>query len=606
MLYPGGSREQYRYDAVGNPVGYTTRAGQIRTSVFDNRNREIQTNWSDDTPDITRSFDAAGRVLSEDNGAVALTYSYNAANQVLSETTQLTGQPARTVGYAYDAAGRLASTTYPGGNVVAQTYTPRAQIAGIGLDGGTVASYEYNPVGATTAKTYENGLSVLYSYDAAQRLVGLEHRRGFDLLAKIDYTLDKVGNRKSKTQSVLNPLTENYNYDAVDQLIEAKYGAARTVGYQYDAVGNRQWVSDNGTTAHYTANSDNGYTSVDGVSTQTDLNGNMVSVPGAAYAYDAQNRLVSATVNGMTTEFTYDSRNRVVQRTSGNGTLNLTYSGWNLIEERNGGGELEQVYVHGAGTDEILVKITPTGPAYYHHDGLGSTIALTGENGELLESYRYDAFGAATVYDSSGSALPASPRGNRFLFTGREWISQVGLYDYRNRVYSAQIGRFLQTDPIRFSAGDGNLYRYCENDPANSVDPMGLCKNLPEPGKGPTPPRKPTPPGPGGGGGGGANVAVKAPDGTPPGSGGGGFDNVSNFAAGMGDAASLGLTNLARNLMGTNDYVNKGSSAYGAGKTAGTLLSVARGAATAKAIGSKAINAMTNRATLPRGPSIPN
>jgi YD repeat-containing protein len=64
MLYPGGSREQYRYDAVGNPVGYTTRAGQIRTSVFDNRNREIQTNWSDFTPDITLTFDAAGRVLS--------------------------------------------------------------------------------------------------------------------------------------------------------------------------------------------------------------------------------------------------------------------------------------------------------------------------------------------------------------------------------------------------------------------------------------------------------------------------------------------------------------------------------------------------------------
>ena len=59
---------------MGNPVGYTTRAGQIRTSVFDNRNREIQTNWSDFTPDITLTFDAAGRVLSEDNGAVALTY----------------------------------------------------------------------------------------------------------------------------------------------------------------------------------------------------------------------------------------------------------------------------------------------------------------------------------------------------------------------------------------------------------------------------------------------------------------------------------------------------------------------------------------------------
>jgi RHS repeat-associated protein len=474
MLYPGGSREQYRYDAVGHPVGYTTRAGQIRTSVFDNRNREIQTNWSDSTPDITRTFDAAGRILSEDNGAVALTYSYNAANQVLSETSQLTGQLARTVGYAYDGAGRLASTTYPGGNVVAQTYTPRGQIAGIGLDGGTVASYEYNPVGATTAKTYENGLSALYRYDAAQRLIGLEHRRGLDLLAKIDYTLDKVGNRKSKAQSVLNPLTENYNYDAVDQLIEAKYGTARTVGYQYDAVGNRQWVSDNGTTAHYTANSDNGYTSVDGISTETDLNGNMVSVPGGAYAYDAQNRLTSAIVNGMTTEFTYDSRNRVMQRTSGNGTLNLTYSGWNLIEERNGGGALEQVYVHGAGIDEILVKVTTSGPAYYHHDGLGSTIALTGENGELLESYRYDAFGAVTILSPSTlDPRPSTAFGNRFLFTGREWLSQVGLYDYRNRVYSAQIGRFLQTDPIRFAAGDGNLYRYVGNNPALRIDPSG-------------------------------------------------------------------------------------------------------------------------------------
>ena len=63
---------------------------------------------------------------------------------------------------------------------------------------------------------------------------------------------------------------------------------------------------------------------------------------------------------------------------------------------------------------------------------------------------------------------------NRFLFTGREWLSQVGLYDYRNRVYSAQIGRFLQTDPIRFSAGDVNIYRYCGNEPLNWVDTYGL------------------------------------------------------------------------------------------------------------------------------------
>ena len=171
---------------------------------------------------------------------------------------------------------------------------------------------------------------------------------------------------------------------------------------------------------------------------------------------------------------TYDSRNRVVRRTSPNGTLNLTYSGWNLIEERNGGGDLEQTYVHGAGVDEMLVKISSSGPAYCHHDGLGSTIALTGENGTLLESYRYDAFGGVGVMNASGFSLQVSGFQNRFLFTGREWLGQAGIYDYRNRVYSAQIGRFLQTDPIRFEGGDINIYRYVGNNPINLADPLGL------------------------------------------------------------------------------------------------------------------------------------
>ena len=33
---------------------------------------------------------------------------------------------------------------------------------------------------------------------------------------------------------------------------------------------------------------------------------------------------------------------------------------------------------------------------------------------------------------------------------------------------------FLQTDPIRFNAGDVNLYRYCFNNSINLVDPFGL------------------------------------------------------------------------------------------------------------------------------------
>jgi len=59
------------------------------------------------------------------------------------------------------------------------------------------------------------------------------------------------------------------------------------------------------------------------------------------------------------------------------------------------------------------------------------------------------------------------------MYTGREWLPEIGLYDYRNRVYSAELGRFLQNDPIGFDAADLNLYRYVRNDYSNYVDPYG-------------------------------------------------------------------------------------------------------------------------------------
>jgi RHS repeat-associated protein len=67
------------------------------------------------------------------------------------------------------------------------------------------------------------------------------------------------------------------------------------------------------------------------------------------------------------------------------------------------------------------------------------------------------------------------PYANRFLYTGREFLKEANLYDYRNRVYSVELGRFLQTDPIRFEAGDGNLYRYVGNGVADAIDPSGLA-----------------------------------------------------------------------------------------------------------------------------------
>lgn len=74
----------------------------------------------------------------------------------------------------------------------------------------------------------------------------------------------------------------------------------------------------------------------------------------------------------------------------------------------------------------------------------------------------------------SNNVTTTSAIGNRFLYTGREYLRELGLYDHRNRVYSPVLGRFLQTDPIRFQAGDVNIYRYVRNNSINSSDPSGL------------------------------------------------------------------------------------------------------------------------------------
>jgi RHS repeat-associated protein len=204
-----------------------------------------------------------------------------------------------------------------------------------------------------------------------------------------------------------------------------------------------------------------------------------LNVPAAGnrtLGYDAQNRVLGVSSPGNAVTFAYDTRNRQVSRTVNGVTTFFIWDGWDLIEERDAAGVLVQRYVHGARKDELLSKTDSAGTVYYHQDVLGSVTALTDALGQPKETYRYDIYGAVGIWDvASGVPLATSALGNRFLYTGREWIAEAGLYDYRNRAYLPELGRFLQTDPILFLAGDMNLYRYVENDPVDWLDPYGTA-----------------------------------------------------------------------------------------------------------------------------------
>jgi len=451
----------------------------VRTYTYDNRNRETFSDWSAaNTPDIGRAYDAASRLLFLTNSVSALSYAYNDANEVTSETQDIAAaaggsDPApRTIGYSYTLDSLIETLTYPGGTVVTNAYTGRNQVATITADGPPpLASYTYDLGGNRTGKSLENGMSSSYAFDDASRMTNIVHSAGASVFASFGYGYDSVDRRTFVKRE--NGKGDVFGYDAIDQVTSVLYEASnpdsapvaplREVSYALDAAGNRVSVTDNLRLTAYSSNNLNQYTQVGTGSLTYNINGNLTSHDGWTYTYDAQNRLTSATKAGTTILFAYDPANRVVRRQVNGVKTLLYYDSWNLIEERNGTGQGLARYIHGAVVDEILVWITADPPVYYHHDSIGSTTHLTDVAGAVVEKYTYDIFGAPSIFAADGSPLTASAFGNRFLFTGREKIPETELLDFRNRVYHPGLGRFLQTDPIRFEAADVNLYRYVAN-----------------------------------------------------------------------------------------------------------------------------------------------
>ena len=193
--------------------------------------------------------------------------------------------------------------------------------------------------------------------------------------------------------------------------------------------------------------------------------------------YDTDSRLVgiAAVSRGSPgVAYTYDWSNRLMAKRVGKETTRYVYDGWAVIGETKGNSTLQTRYVVGPRIDEVLSQSQKNGKhaLYLSRDGLGSTTEVTQPNGNVVQRYEYDPFGAVKVLGASGAPVPDAPKTN-YLFTGREYQPESGLYNYRNRFYHPGIGRFLQPDPVGFLGGDSNLYAYVWNNPTNWVDPSG-------------------------------------------------------------------------------------------------------------------------------------
>jgi RHS repeat-associated protein len=105
---------------------------------------------------------------------------------------------------------------------------------------------------------------------------------------------------------------------------------------------------------------------------------------------------------------------------------------------------------------------------YYHFDALGSPVAATDDQGNIVWRKKYTPYGEETK-------TPSTPAESR-SFTGHVRDAETGLIYAGARYIDPVIGRFMATDPVSFTETNPysfNRYSYANNNPYKFWDPDG-------------------------------------------------------------------------------------------------------------------------------------
>jgi RHS repeat-associated protein len=210
------------------------------------------------------------------------------------------------------------------------------------------------------------------------------------------------------------------------------------------------------------------------------------------YEYDANGNLTQITIAGSVVwTYTYNAANRLVHVEDGTGTINANYyddpfgrrlwkdvggvrtyffySEEGLIAEYDASGTEIRSYGYKPDstwtTDPLWLK---EGGSYYwyQNDHLGTPQKLTAQDGTVVWSAQYTAFGEAVIDLATVE--------NNLRFPGQFYDDETGLHYNFNRYFNPKIGRYLRVDPIGFLGGDTNLYEYTKDNPVNRFDALGL------------------------------------------------------------------------------------------------------------------------------------
>lgn len=496
LSWPDTVKQTATFDAQGRLTTYQPRGTDATVTNTWNETAEMTgQGWVNGsfsgTASLTRN--AAGQLTGASTTAMSLTvsgsYAYDGEGRV-SSVSQTVGSLTRSASFTYDLAGRITTITYPAGFVVEYVRNADGRVTTIKKDGTDLATYAYDTAGRLSTRTLSSGVVTTYGYDCMDRLNQIVVTSGSATLWAERYGFNAGGARTFTLSGTSGTTGDAYALDATSQLIGVKYGAAGAdAGYSaasspsdsatwaYDAAGNRQAeVTASGTTS-YTVNLVNQYTSSASLPMTYTSRGDLATKGDWQYNYDAYGNLIQAhnTTSNVLAKYWRDAfGHRAVKDVDGNKTVFFNL-GYNQLEAYDVIAAATTSTIYEPGIDQPLAEVSNSGTlSFYHQDWLGCVVMLTNASGAKVQSYKYGTWGKVRGFDGSGSAIAESAIASRFLFTGRELDKETDLFHYRARAYSAELGRFVQNDPIDFSAGDYNLVRYVSNNPINWVDPLGL------------------------------------------------------------------------------------------------------------------------------------
>ena len=469
--YADNTTESYTYNALGNVTSFTNRRGETLTYKY-NLAGQLEWKYYPGGKAYRYYYNLAGtlfRVERIENGEIYLEeeFELDASQRVTkSKTPGKHDSETYDVSYAYDLAGNRTLMAYPDGYILHYKYDALNHLVRIYDDEKTIVAYEYDAAGRRTKRTLGNVTYTEYVYNAMNYLTELtNYTSGGTIQSSFKYDYNKAGMRQSMTS--LEGL-HTYNYDDTYQLTSVTYPNEDKADYKFDAVGNRISVTENGNATNYTTNNLDQYTNVGNENLTYDKNGNLTKSQNTSettiYSWNEDDQLIGVNKNGTQINYQYDYQGRLISKTTNDNYIRYIWDGFDLVAEMDKSGNVITRYIYGNQLDEII-NITKTEENFWcQQDGLNSVVSVTNNNGEVIETANYDAYGS--LRNGNISSVPQR-------FAGMLWDELASLYYARARWYNQDHGKFLSIDPLEMT-NNVNPCIYASNNPVNFIDPLGL------------------------------------------------------------------------------------------------------------------------------------